>query len=48
LFEAVQSTGTKLTIGGDFPGMDDSMADQVRPMLERSAANIKSLIESET
>ena len=48
VFEAVQSTGTKLTIGGDFPGMDDSMADQVRPMLERSAANIKSLIEAET
>ena len=48
LFEAVGDTATKLTIGGDFVGIEDAMAAQVRPMIERSAANIKSLIEAET
>ncbi len=46
-FEDVDGTDTRLTIGAEFPGMDGSMADQIRPMMERSAANIKSLIESE-
>lgn len=46
-FEDVDGMGTRLTIGAEFPGMDDSMAGQIRPMMERSAANIKSLIESE-
>ncbi|MDP8931130.1 MAG: SRPBCC family protein [Actinomycetota bacterium] len=39
---------TQLTIGGEFPGMDDSMEETIRPLMDRSAANIKSLIESET
>lgn len=39
---------TELTLGGEFPGMDDSMEETIRPLMERSAANIKSLIESET
>lgn len=47
LFEAVEGTGTKLTIGAEFPGMDDAMVEQIRPMMERSAANIRSLIEAE-
>jgi hypothetical protein len=47
-FEEVGGTDTKLTLGAEFPDMDDSMAGQVRPLMERSAANIKSLIESET
>jgi len=46
LFEAV-GAGTKLTIGAEFVGMEDSMGEQVRPMMERSAANITSLIEAE-
>ena len=46
-FEAVGGTRTRLTIGAQFPDMDDSRADQIRPMMERSAANIRSLIESE-
>lgn len=39
---------TKLTIGGEFPGADDSMTDKIRPLMERSTANIKRLIETET
>jgi uncharacterized membrane protein len=38
---------TRVTIGGEFPGMDDSMADMIRPLMERSVATIKSLIETE-
>ena len=48
LFAAPGENETKLTIGGEFPGMDDSMEEKIRPLIERSAANIKSLIESET
>lgn len=48
LFEAAGENKTKLTIGGEFLGMDDSMAETMRPLIERSAATIKSLIESET
>ena len=48
LFAAPGENQTKLTIGGEFPGMDDSMKEKIRPLMERSAANIKSLIESET
>ena len=47
-FEALGGYQTKMTIGADIPGIDDSTADQVRPMMERSAANIRSLIEAET
>jgi hypothetical protein len=39
---------TKLTLAAEFVGMDDSMADQIRPLMQRSAENIKKLIESET
>jgi uncharacterized protein YndB with AHSA1/START domain len=48
LFSAQGDTETRLTIGGGFPGMDDSMGEKFRPLMERSAANIKALIESET
>ncbi len=46
----VETSGneTRITLGGEFPGMDDSMADTIRPLMERSAANIKKLIETET
>lgn len=48
LFEVLGENETKLTLGGEFPGMDPSMEESLRPMMERSAANIRSLIESET
>jgi uncharacterized protein YndB with AHSA1/START domain len=48
LFAATGENETKLTIGGEFPDMDESMKETMRPLIERSAANIKSLIESET
>ncbi len=47
-FAAQAEDRTQLTIGGEFPGMDDSMEETIRPLMERSAANIKSLMESET
>ncbi|HKY48065.1 MAG TPA: SRPBCC family protein [Acidimicrobiia bacterium] len=48
LLEPTGQNQTKLTIGGEFPGMDDSRMEAIRPLMERSATNIKSLIESET
>ncbi|MGA7269794.1 MAG: SRPBCC family protein [Acidimicrobiia bacterium] len=48
LFEPVDDETTRLTLGGEFPGVDDSMEDRIRPMMEQSASTIKALIESET
>ncbi|MBK5267653.1 MAG: hypothetical protein JJE47_09495 [Acidimicrobiia bacterium] len=48
LFESASSTKTRILLGGEFPGMDDSMEENIRPMMELSAANIKALVESET
>lgn len=48
LFEPLNDGTTKLVLGGEFPGLDDSMEEQIRPMMEQSASNIRSLIESET
>jgi uncharacterized protein YndB with AHSA1/START domain len=48
LLEPVDDGSTKLVLGGEFPGMDDSMEEKIRPMMERSASTIRSLIESET
>jgi hypothetical protein len=48
LFEPLGSDETKLTLGGEFVAMDDSMEETVRPMMERSASTIKTLLESET
>jgi hypothetical protein len=48
LFTARGEDATELTLGAEFPGMDASMADRIRPLMERSAGNIKVLIESET
>ena len=47
-FEATGDGQTRLSIGAEFPGMDDAMADKIRPLMERSTQNIKLLIESET
>ena len=46
-FSAVTPDTTDVTIWAEFPGMDDSMADRIKPLMERSAAAIKKLIESE-
>ncbi len=48
LLEATSDNATKLTIGGDIPNLDPSMEDVIRQLMQRSAKNIKSLIESET
>lgn len=48
LFEPVDSDTTTLVLGGEFPGVDDSMEQKIRPMMEESASTIRSLIESET
>ena len=47
-FAAPAHDRTQLTIGGEFPDMDDSMEATIRPLMERSVATMKSLIESET
>ncbi len=47
-FQAVGDEKTEFTIGGDIPGIDETMAGQIRSMMETSVANIKALIESET
>jgi uncharacterized protein YndB with AHSA1/START domain len=48
LFEVFGDDETRIALGGEFPGIDDSMEEKIRPMMERSATNIKTLIESET
>lgn len=48
LFSARGGHTTQLTMGGEFPGMDDEMKEKIRPLMERSIRNIKALIESET
>ena len=48
LFAAPSETETKLFIGGEFPGIDDSTAEMMREGIEQAAATIKSLVESET
>lgn len=48
LFEPVGKESMKLVLGGEFPGLDDSTEEKIRPMMEQSASTIKSLIESES
>lgn len=38
---------TAVTLWADFPGMDDSMADKIASLMQRSARAIKGLIETE-
>ncbi len=47
-FQAIGDERTEITIGGEIPGIDDSMAEQIRTMMGGSVANIKALVESET
>lgn len=46
-FEALGPNATRLAIEADFDTLDDSRADQLRPLMERTAANLRRLIESE-
>ena len=47
-FQAIGDEKTDLTIGGEIAGIEESMAEQIRTMMEGSVANIKALVESET
>lgn len=47
-FRAVGDKESEITIGGEIPGIDESMADQIRTMMGTSVSNIKALLESET
>lgn len=46
-FDAPDPEHTTVTISADTPAMDDSMVPVVRRLMERSADNMKRLIESE-
>lgn len=39
---------TSVTIWAEFPGMDESMAEKITPLMERSAQTINRLVQSET
>jgi uncharacterized protein YndB with AHSA1/START domain len=47
-FRALGDEKTEITIGGEIPGIDEAMADQIRTMMGGSVSNIKALVESET
>lgn len=46
-FETVNEKQTILTIHAEFPDMDESMGEWIAGLVQRSARNIKQLIESE-
>jgi len=47
-FEAENPERTILTISAEFPDMNESMQSLIKGLMERSAQNIKQLIEAET
>ena len=47
-FRTIGDEKTEITVGGEIPGIDESMAEQIRTMMGGSVSNIKALIESET
>jgi hypothetical protein len=47
-FEAEGPDRTVLTVITDFPGLDESKVEVVTVLMERSIANVKALVESET
>jgi hypothetical protein len=47
-FDAVDENRTRLTISAEIPGLDESAAARIRSLMQRSADNIKRLVESET
>jgi hypothetical protein len=46
-FESLGSDRTRLTIEADFPGMDAVTAARIRPLMDRTARNIRQLLEAE-
>ena len=46
--ERLGDSKTRIFLGGEFPGLDDSTAESIRPLMERSATNIKSLTETDS
>jgi hypothetical protein len=45
-FEAIAPERTRLVIDTDFPGMDEAAREVIQPRMERTARNIRQLIES--
>jgi uncharacterized membrane protein len=47
-FESMDASRTRITIAAEFPGIDDpTLKDRLTPLIQRSARNIKRLVESE-
>jgi uncharacterized protein YndB with AHSA1/START domain len=46
-FEALGSSQTRLTIEAYFPSVDASRVDQLQPLIERTASNVRRLVESD-
>ncbi len=46
-FDAVNENRTRLTLSAEIPGLDESAAARIRSLMQRSADNIKHLVESE-
>jgi hypothetical protein len=46
-FEALEPESTRLVIEADYPGMDEATAERIRPLMERTAHNVRQLIESD-
>jgi hypothetical protein len=46
-FDALGPSRTRLTIEADFPDLDASKVDHLRPLMERTASNVRRLVESE-
>jgi hypothetical protein len=46
-FQALGPASTRLTIEADFPAMDDTTAERIRPRMERTARRIRELMESD-
>lgn len=46
-FEALGPSCTKLTIEAEYAGLDAAKVEQLRPMIERTALNVRRLVETE-
>jgi hypothetical protein len=46
-FESLGPSTTRLDLEADYPNLDASKAEQLRPLIERSSGTIRRLVESE-
>ncbi len=46
-FESLGPSTTRLTVDADYPNLDPSKVEQLRPMIERGYSTIRRLVESE-